>query len=160
MKEQILQWLDQEVFDPEIPVLSVIDMGVVREVEQVDGHWRIHLTPTYTGCPAMDVIGREIKNCLVNHGLEHVEILEVLSPAWTTDWLSEKGREKLEEYGIAPPVNEGKDKRALFVAAPVVKCPRCKSENTLRISQYGSTACKAMYKCNECQEPFDYFKCL
>lgn len=158
-KAQIEQWLN-DVTDPEIPVLTVLDMGVVRDIRIFAEEVVIDITPTYTGCPAMDVIARDIKDRLKKEGLEHVEVREVLSPSWTTDWLTEAGKKKLEEYGIAPPADESGDKRALFGKQPVVRCPQCKSENTVRISQFGSTACKALYQCNDCKEPFDYFKCL
>lgn len=157
--EKIKEFLE-DVTDPEIPVLTVIDMGIIRDVRISGESIEIDITPTYTGCPAMDVIATDIKTRLSKEGLNEVEVKEVLTPTWTTDWLSAEGRKKLEEYGIAPPVNESADKRSLFVSQPVIKCPQCKSENTLRISQFGSTACKALYQCQDCKEPFDYFKCL
>lgn len=149
-----------DVTDPEIPVLTILDMGVVRDVRVFEDAVEVDITPTYTGCPAMDVIARSIVERLEEGGVANVQVKEVLTPAWTTDWLTEEGKRKLEEYGIAPPVDEAKDKRALFVSQPVVRCPQCKSENTIRISQFGSTACKALYQCQDCKEPFDYFKCL
>lgn len=156
--EQIWTYLE-EVFDPEVPVLSVIDLGVVRDVELHDNQWKITITPTYSGCPAMKRIEDDIIEKLNEHEISNVTVELVLSPAWTTDWLSEDGKRKLSEYGIAPPVNEP-DKSVLFADPFVVPCPLCKSENTRLISQFGSTACKAHYQCNECLEPFDYFKCL
>lgn len=147
------------VFDPEIPVLTIRDLGIVRQVETDGNKITVTITPTYSGCPAMDVIEREVRQVLQEAGYE-VEVKTTLSPAWTTDWISEEGRKKMEEYGIAPPVKGSSDKRALFGKAPKVKCPHCKSENTEMVSLFGSTACKAQYKCLDCWEPFDYFKCL
>lgn len=148
----------EDVKDPEIPVLSIIDLGIVRKVEYVDSTWKITITPTYSGCPAMQVIEEEIKIRLSKEGLSSVVINE-LSPAWTTDWISVKGRENLRNYGIAPPENEV-DKSVLFSAPTVVPCPKCKSRSTKMVSIFGSTACKAHYQCLICLEPFDYFKCL
>ncbi len=156
---QIYAWLE-DVTDPEIPVLTVMDMGIVRDVRLSDNGVEVDITPTYTGCPAMDEISVNIVKRLEKEGLSNIEVKEVLTPTWTTDWLTENGKRKLEEYGIAPPVDESSDKRALFGKQPVVRCPNCKSEHTLRISQFGSTACKALYQCQDCKEPFDYFKCL
>ncbi len=156
---EIKDWLE-DVTDPEIPVLTVIDMGIVRDIRVEDDRVEIDITPTYTGCPAMDEISANIKKRLQQEGLENVTVKEVLTPTWTTDWLSAEGRRKLEEYGIAPPTDESADKRALFGKQPVVRCPNCKSENSTRVSQFGSTACKALYQCQDCKEPFDYFKCL
>lgn len=149
----------RSVSDPEIPVLSILDMGVVREVRLLGKEVAVKITPTYSGCPAMDMIAAEIKLALEQAGyLAEVEL--VLSPAWTTDWLTEEGRQKLEEYGIAPPVDESADKLALMGQQRIVTCPQCKSKNTRMVSQFGSTACKALFQCNDCLEPFDYFKCL
>jgi ring-1,2-phenylacetyl-CoA epoxidase subunit PaaD len=158
-KEQV--WaLMEEVFDPEVPVLTIVDLGVVREIEPLENDgWKITITPTYSGCPAMKRIEDDIREKLREHGINHVEVKNVLSPAWTTDWLSENGRRKLQEYGIAPPVDEI-DKSVLFAEPPTVPCPRCLSTHTKMISQFGSTACKAHYQCQDCLEPFDYFKCL
>ncbi|TXI87985.1 MAG: phenylacetate-CoA oxygenase subunit PaaJ [Crocinitomicaceae bacterium] len=155
-KNEIWQLLEQ-VSDPEIPVLTIVDLGIVREVELEDNHCTITITPTYSGCPAMQVIEKGIEELL--EGIISVTVKSTLSPAWTTDWLSENGRNKLREYGIAPPEHEV-DKSVLFAAPTVVPCPLCKSSNTKMVSQFGSTACKAHYQCNECMEPFDYFKCL
>ena len=149
----------EEVFDPEVPVLTIVDLGVLREISEVDGTWMITITPTYSGCPAMKRIEDDIIEKLAEHGIHDVKVENVLSPAWTTDWLSEPGRRKLKEYGIAPPVDEI-DKSVLFADQPIVPCPKCDSKNTKMISQFGSTACKAHYQCQDCQEPFDYFKCL
>ena len=149
----------EEVADPEIPVLSVLDLGVVRSVEILDDAVQVVITPTYSGCPAMKRMEDDIREKLEEKGIENVEVKLVLSPAWTTDWISEEGRNKLREYGIAPPEDEV-DKSVLFAAPVVVPCPLCKSSNTRMVSQFGSTACKAHYQCNDCLEPFDYFKCL
>lgn len=145
--------------DPEVPVLSVLDLGVIRKVElELDSNVLITITPTYSGCPAMDMISVNIKAALQEKGYT-AKIETILAPAWTTDWISEEGREKLRAYGIAPP-EKNSDKNALLdLAERVVECPQCKSQNTKLVSAFGSTACKAMYKCNDCLEPFDYFKC-
>lgn len=157
--ERIWQSLE-DVSDPEVPVLSVIDLGVVRNVK-VDGEKvQVTITPTYSGCPAMNTIASDIKRRLLADGFKEVSIEMQLSPAWTTDWLSEAGKTKLEAYGIAPPVEPTGDIHTLFGKEVTVRCPQCKSNNTKLISQFGSTACKALYQCNDCLEPFDYFKCL
>ncbi|NNE27858.1 MAG: phenylacetate-CoA oxygenase subunit PaaJ [Saprospiraceae bacterium] len=148
-----------ELSDPEIPVLSIMDMGIIRGVEINGDKINIKLTPTYSGCPAMDTIATDIKLALDNLGfITDVDL--VLSPAWSTDWITERGRQKLEEYGIAAPLEESMDKRALLHGERLVKCTRCGSTNTKMISQFGSTACKALFQCDDCLEPFDYFKCL
>ena len=158
-EKEIWQFLE-EVSDPEIPVLSVVDLGVIREVEISENNiCTIVITPTYSGCPAMKLIEQQIIEKLNEKGLTNVHVSLVLSPAWTTDWLTESGRIKLKEYGIAPPEHEV-DKSVLFSKPVIVPCPKCNSENTRMVSQFGSTACKAHYQCNECLEPFDYFKCL
>lgn len=155
----IWQWME-EVFDPEIPVLTVVDLGVVREVALENNQPVITITPTYSGCPAMNMIEEEIKAKLIAEGFDNPQVKTVLHPAWTTDWMSEAGKKKLEEYGIAPPAGGSVDKKDLFGEHDAVRCPQCQSENTHMISQFGSTACKAMYQCDDCLEPFDYFKCL
>ena len=149
----------EEVTDPEVPVLTIVDLGVVRSVSFSNNEYIITITPTYSGCPAMKVIEEDILSSLNEKGISIVKVVLTLAPAWTTDWLSESGRNKLREYGIAPPVNEV-DKSVLFAEPTIVPCPLCKSRNTKMVSQFGSTACKAHYQCNECLEPFDYFKCL
>jgi ring-1,2-phenylacetyl-CoA epoxidase subunit PaaD len=157
-EEKIWQILET-ICDPEIPVLTIIDLGIVRDVRlQVsppggDLEGAIFITPTYTGCPAMDMITMDIKMKLLEHGYKNIKVTPVLSPAWTTDWMSEEGKRKLKEYGIAAP-----DKK-FEIAADGVECPQCNSTNTKLISEFGSTACKALYQCNDCKEPFDYFKC-
>ncbi len=149
----------EEVADPEIPVLTVLDLGVIREAIAKEGKVFIKLTPTYSGCPAMDVISDDLKTAFINHRME-AEVELVLSPAWSTDWMSEAGKVKMEAYGIAAPLEETADKEALLGNKRIVKCTNCGSTNTKLVSQFGSTACKALFQCDDCQEPFDYFKCL
>ncbi|MEO5594199.1 MAG: 1,2-phenylacetyl-CoA epoxidase subunit PaaD [Chitinophagaceae bacterium] len=158
-KQQILALLEQ-VPDPEVPVLSVIDLGIVRDIKIDEDKIEVVITPTYSGCPAMDVISMEIKMILLEHGFKKITVTTILSPAWTTDWMSEAGKEKLRAYGIAPPnpTRPVCDTR-LFAEEEAVQCPHCQSYNTRVVSQFGSTACKALYQCNDCLEPFDYFKC-
>jgi ring-1,2-phenylacetyl-CoA epoxidase subunit PaaD len=143
----------ETVCDPEVPVLSIIDLGIVRAVKIDNEEVEIIITPTYTGCPAMDMIAMNIRLALIENGFSKIKITSILSPAWTTDWMSENGKRKLKEYGIAAP-----DKN-FDIPSDGVECPQCKSTNTKLISQFGSTACKALYQCNDCKEPFDYFKC-
>lgn len=156
--EKILGWLEQ-VSDPEVPVLSILDLGIVRGVA-IDsaGDATITITPTYSGCPAMDVIAMQIRMVLAAHGIKKVNIEQQLSPAWTTDWMTESGKQKLKEYGIAPPQYSSNRKRDLF-EEELVPCPRCNSENTQLISGFGATSCKAQYQCRHCLEPFEHFKC-
>lgn len=146
--------------DPEIPVLSVVDLGVIRHVRRgTDGRLRVGLTPTYSGCPATEMIRAAVRGTLDRHGYPDAEIEEVLSPPWSSDWLSAAGRVKLRQFGIAPPVAPVSSPRRLWQATPVA-CPRCAGADTERISEFGSTPCKAHYRCRQCGEPFDYFKCL
>ncbi|NNC83236.1 MAG: phenylacetate-CoA oxygenase subunit PaaJ [Flavobacteriales bacterium] len=147
------------VHDPEVPVLTVIDLGIMRKVERDGKKILLHISPTYSGCPAMDTISDDLKTAFARNGFEAVVKL-VLSPAWTTDDMSEEGKRKLEEYGIAAPLDESADKAALTGTGNQVPCPRCKSTDTKLVSAFGSTACKALFQCNDCLEPFDYFKCL
>ncbi len=156
VKEDILAILET-ITDPEIPVLSVMDMGIVRDVNVQDDEVRISITPTYTGCPAMDMISMQIRMGLLQHGISKVAIQQVLSPAWTTDWMTPQGKEKLQAYGIAPPVGNSNQTEVLEELQPT--CPQCGSGNTKLLSAFGSTACKALFQCNDCKEPFDYFKC-
>ena len=149
----------EKVYDPEIPVLSILDMGIVRYARIDKGFVNVKITSTYSGCPAMDVLGNDIAESLKKLGYDS-SIELVLTPAWTTDWITEKGRKALEAYGIAPPLNPAADKNALLGKTRIVKCTNCGSKNTYMVSQFGSTACKALFKCDDCQEPFDYFKCL
>lgn len=156
-REQVLAWL-QDVPDPEIPVLSITDLGIVRDVTVGDGV-SVALAPTYSGCPATEVIEKSVIDALHDRGIDDVSIERRLSPPWTTDWISDEGREKLRAYGIAPPPAGGA-KRALLDAGRVIACPRCASEQTALVSEFGSTACKASYRCTACLEPFEYFKCI
>jgi ring-1,2-phenylacetyl-CoA epoxidase subunit PaaD len=146
--------------DPEIPVLSIVDLGVVRHVRWgEEGRLEVGLTPTYTGCPATDVIRASVQRALTRAGFKDVSIQNVLSPPWSSDWISREGRQKLVAFGIAPPAQAVSSPRRLF-GDPLVACPRCGSEDTQRVSEFGSTPCKAHYRCTECLEPFDYFKCI
>lgn len=164
-EEEKIWKLLETVTDPEVPVLTILDLGIVRSVETslLSGNTIkpiITITPTYSGCPAMDVISMNIRMVLLQAGYQQMEIKQVLSPAWTTDWMSEEGKNKLKAYGIAPP----QYKQAVctpdaFQEEEAIPCPQCNSWNTTLVSQFGSTACKALYKCNDCKEPFDYFKC-
>jgi ring-1,2-phenylacetyl-CoA epoxidase subunit PaaD len=147
-----------QVVDPEIPVLTIEDLGVLRDVQVEDGKVEVFITPTYSGCPAMFVIALNIEAALEDAGFGLARITTVLSPAWSTDWLSDAGRAKLKAYGIAPPAGKA-GRRALF-GEEAVACPRCGSAETERISEFGSTACKALWRCRACAEPFDYFKCI
>ncbi len=149
----------EKISDPEIPVLSIMDMGVVRYAQIVDDVAQIKITPTYSGCPAMDVIGDDIIAAFKDKDIK-AEVDLILSPAWTTDWITPRGRKALEEYGIAAPLDEEADKEALLGNKKIVKCPQCGSIHTKMVSQFGSTACKALFQCEDCLEPFDYFKCL
>lgn len=149
----------KQVTDPEIPVLTIQDLGIYQGFEIVDNKIIVKITPTYTGCPAMDMISVNVKSALEDAGYTNVEVKLILSPIWSTDMISEDGLRKLKEYGIAPPVEKTSDKSYLSDEKKVVPCPQCSSKNTEIISQFGSTACKALYKCLDCKEPFDYFKC-
>ena len=166
--EQVWTWLG-EVPDPEIPVISVVDLGIVRDVALIGDECVVTITPTYSGCPAMQVIADAVNEALHARGIDKLRIVTQLSPAWTTDWMSESGKAALKGYGIAPPVQQAIDisglrgglsaiKRGAFVE-PEVACPHCGSKHTQLTSQFGSTPCKALYKCLDCREPFDYFKC-
>jgi ring-1,2-phenylacetyl-CoA epoxidase subunit PaaD len=149
------------VEDPEVPALSVVDLGIVRDVRMLeDGRAEVVITPTYSGCPAMDLIRIRIRMELIQGGFIEPRITTVLSPAWTTDWMSEKGKEKLKAYGIAPPLPLQQVCRVdMFRRDEAVPCPRCRSYHTTLVSEFGSTPCKALYRCEDCREPFDYFKC-
>jgi ring-1,2-phenylacetyl-CoA epoxidase subunit PaaD len=146
----------QTVMDPEIPIVSVCDLGIVRDVDEEE----VIITPTYSGCPATEMIGLDIRMALDKAGFDDVKVRTSTSPPWTTDWITPKGREKLIEAGIAPPVQSSGSKQGLFSDKPNIPCPLCQSTNTILVSQFGSTACKALYKCGDCLEPFDYFKCI
>lgn len=149
----------QTVKDPEIPVLSIVDLGIVRAVKFEDESDKIEvvITPTYSGCPAMDVISMSIRMEFMNKGYTSIKISQQLSPPWTTDWMTDEGKQKLKEYGIAPPVNKVLDSQHLQNLC--VPCPQCNSYDTHLVSEFGSTACKALFQCDDCKEPFDYFKC-
>ncbi len=156
-REKIYDWL-RDVPDPEIPVLSITDLGIVRDIS-IGKDIVVALSPTYTGCPATEFIAQSVLAELKRRGLEHVSIKQSLAPPWTTDWITDAGRDKLRKYGIAPPAR-GASKRALLDAKRVIACPRCASQNTELVSEFGSTACKAAYRCTACLEPFEYFKCI
>jgi ring-1,2-phenylacetyl-CoA epoxidase subunit PaaD len=150
----------EQVNDPEVPVLTVMDLGIIRDIKLNEEEVETIITPTYSGCPAMNRIEWDIRIILVQHGFTNVKVTTVLSPAWTTDWMTVNGKQKLKAFGIAPPnaVHSVCDTK-LFAAQEAIQCPRCNSFNTRLVSQFGSTACKALYQCNDCSEPFDYFKC-
>jgi ring-1,2-phenylacetyl-CoA epoxidase subunit PaaD len=159
-KEIVLEWL-KEVPDPEIPVISIVELGVVRAIELNEDGLVIRLTPTYSGCPAMKQMEQEVMTKLKEKGIEHASIQLQYAPPWTTDWITEEAKEKLRQYGIAPPEHSTINKSILLGQQErLVLCPQCRSSNTVMISQFGSTACKALYKCKDCLEPFDYFKCI
>jgi ring-1,2-phenylacetyl-CoA epoxidase subunit PaaD len=147
--ETVWGWLD-DVPDPEIPVISLTDLGIIRDVQWQDDTLEVTVTPTYSGCPATTIINLDIETALRGHGIEKLALKRQLSPAWTSDWMTDSGRAKLEGYGIAPPQPAGGPQH----------CPRCKSTHVEKISQFGSTPCKAQWRCTECLEPFDYFKCI
>ena len=157
--EKQIWYILEEVKDPEIPVLSVIDLGIVRSVETINDKIEIAITPTYSGCPAMDVIAMDIRLKLIEKGYRNVSIQQQLSPAWTTDWMSEEGKKKLNAFGIAPPNPKQQFCTSEMFQQEAVQCPRCNSYHTELISQFGSTACKSMYRCLDCKEAFDHFKC-
>lgn len=147
--EQVWDWLDT-IPDPEIPAITLTDLGIIRDVGWDGDTCVVTVTPTYSGCPATSLINMEIEAALRAQGLEEIRLTRQLSPAWTTDWMSDRGREKLEKYGIAPPQPAGEPD----------KCPNCASSNVEKLSQFGSTPCKAQWRCKDCLEPFDYFKCI
>jgi len=159
--DQVMAWL-AEIEDPEIPAISIVDLGIVRGVrwsgDTEGGEWVVTITPTYSGCPAMDTIRADIVDTCARHGWHDVEVRTVLSPAWTTDWMTEGGKRKLREYGIAPPEPRGANRPVLVQLS--VRCPQCGSPDTREVSRFGSTACKALHVCNTCREPFDRFKAI
>ena len=159
-REQIFEWLG-EVTDPEVPVLTILDLGIVRDVQLSPGggEVKVSITPTYSGCPAMDAIGMNIRLALSGHGIKKVNVDLQLQPAWTTDWMTEEGKTKLKEYGIAPPGRLTKNRPLALFEEEEVPCPRCDSINTKLVSNFGATSCKAAYVCNSCHEPFEHFKC-
>lgn len=149
------------VCDPEVPVLTIADLGVLRDVRVADdGRVEVLITPTYSGCPAMNVIALDVEMALLKVDIADARVRTVLSPAWTTDWMSDEGREKLRAYGIAPPVGEASTGRRALFGIEAVRCPLCGSGDTEQLAEFGSTACKALWRCRTCREPFDYFKCI
>ena len=159
-KDKIWKLLE-EIPDPEIPVLTIHDLGIVRKIDEINNEIIVTITPTYSGCPAMNQFEADIITTLNKQGYDKVSIVTTYDPPWTTDWLSEEAKKKLQDYGIAPPEQKTTDKNALLVDdRKSVTCPQCKSTNSKMISQFGSTACKSLYQCNDCMEPFDYFKCI
>ncbi len=156
--QQVWEWLES-VPDPEIPVLSVVDLGIVRRVTALTDGVEVEVAPTYSGCPATEVIEKSIVDSLVDRGVGKVILKRVLSPPWTTAWITDKGREKLRAYGIAPPA-DGASKGAMIGSMKAIACPRCNATTTSLVSEFGSTPCKASYKCDDCLESFEYFKCI
>ncbi|MCH8072638.1 MAG: phenylacetate-CoA oxygenase subunit PaaJ [Proteobacteria bacterium] len=156
--QQVWEWLEA-VPDPEIPVLSVIDLGIVRRVTALSDGVEVEVAPTYSGCPATEVIEKSIVDSLLDRGVGNVVLKRVLSPPWTTAWITDGGREKLRAYGIAPPADDV-SKRAMLGSMKPLACPRCGATTTSLVSEFGSTPCKASYKCDDCLEPFEYFKCI
>jgi len=147
--------------DPEVPALSVLDLGIVRDIRPTEAGCEVDLTPTYTGCPATERIERDVREALEELvGAGNVHLRTVLDPPWTTDWISEEGRRKLADYGIAPPPRRSSDKRSLLGLHQPLACSKCRSTHTERISAFGSTACKALHRCLDCAEPFEAFKCI
>lgn len=159
-KEHILSILS-EIPDPEIPVITIVELGVIRDIDITDNSSiSLKITPTYSGCPAMKQIEDDVRKKLSENGFTTIIINTIFSPPWTTDWITLEAKEKLRKYGIAPPEHSTEDKSCLTGKIKSIGCPRCKSQNTKLISQFGSTACKALYQCQNCLEPFDYFKCI
>lgn len=158
-EHEITQLLD-EIPDPEIPVISIRELGILQGIKLENGICTVTIIPTYTGCPAMKMIENQIKEALTGKGLREIVVKLEYSPTWTTDMISDSAKEKLRAYGIAPPLHSSVDKGILLGKAKTIKCPQCGSTHTEMISQFGSTACKALYKCLDCKEPFDYFKCI
>lgn len=154
---EAVEKLIADIPDPEIPVITIKDLGMLRGVEFIEGDYVITITPTYTACPAMKMIEDQIREKLAEHGITNTRVTLSYYPAWTTDWMSEETRQKLKDYGIAPPLHSSCNK--IFISADNIPCPQCDSADSTVISRFGSTACKAMYQCNSCREPFEYFKC-
>lgn len=166
IKEEEQVYINEKLFpvleaipDPEIPVISIIDLGIVRDARLNGNVAEVKLTPTYSGCPATDMIAFDVGMALKEAGFEP-DVQTVIDPPWTTDWITEKGRKALEDYGIAPPADPTADRRALTGETHIIKCTNCGSTHTKMVSQFGSTACKALFQCQDCGEPFDYFKCM
>jgi ring-1,2-phenylacetyl-CoA epoxidase subunit PaaD len=161
-EKDTIQEILNTIPDPEVPVLTITDLGIVREINIISPQKSVEvkITPTYSGCPAMDTIAMNIRLSLLRSGYKDVIITKVLSPAWTTDWMTDNGKQKLKSYGIAPPgASSQNDASLLFAEEAKAQCPLCNSMNTALVSEFGSTACKSMYRCNDCGEPFDHFKC-
>lgn len=156
--DQALEVLET-VHDPEIPVLTISDLGILRRVEATPDGVRVVISPTYSGCPAMDTIEKDVRSAMKDADIP-AEVKTEVNPPWTTDWITERGRQRMLKYGIAPPDGKSSDKRSLLGLDPAVACPQCRSNNTRMLSAFGSTACKALYRCDDCMETFDYFKCL
>lgn len=157
-REQVAKWLES-VSDPEIPVMTIKDMGILRDFELIDDESiKVIITPTYSGCPAMDLISMNIRMAMLGHGFRNIEIISQLDPAWTTDWITPEGLIKMKNFGIAPPIRKANTSKGLFEEEEV-PCVRCGSHHTELISQYGATSCKSMYRCLDCREPFEHFKC-
>lgn len=157
-QQRVYEWL-ASVTDPEVPVLTILDLGIVRDVQLNGEEVTVFITPTYSGCPAMDVIGINIRMALLSRGFKKVNIEMQLSPAWTTDWMTEDGKRKLKEYGIAPPVRKATDNPLALFEEDNILCPRCNSTHTELVSRTGPTSCKSLYRCLDCKEPFEHFKC-
>lgn len=157
-RTELISFLSQ-IPDPEIPVINIYEMGIIRDVTFEDDVCKVTITPTYTGCPAMKLIEDQIKETLNGQGITKVEVAMVYKPAWTTDWMTAETKEKLRKYGISPPVNSSCNKIVTSLQH-AIHCPICNSQNTTLISKFGSTACKSLYRCNSCKEPFEYFKCI
>jgi ring-1,2-phenylacetyl-CoA epoxidase subunit PaaD len=157
-EEQIYEWLES-VTDPEIPNVSIRDMGILQSVHIIDEQSvQVVITPTYSGCPAMDMISMQVRMVLMGHGVKNVDVVLKLSPAWTTDWITAEGKQKMLAYGIAPPKRRASEALGLF-EEDRVPCPKCNSEHTELVSRFGATSCKALYRCLDCKEPFEHFKC-
>jgi ring-1,2-phenylacetyl-CoA epoxidase subunit PaaD len=159
-RHDVLWQLLGTIPDPEIPVLSLVDLGIIRDLDASESQTRIGVAPTYSGCPATDVIRDNILQTLQAHGYPNIVIEQRLAPPWSSDWISAAGREKLRRYGIAPPAESTHSKRGLLAPELEIACPRCSSLTTHKVSEFGSTPCKASYKCKSCLEPFEYFKCI
>ena len=155
-KDDIFRMLSA-IPDPEIPVVNIFEMGMLRDVVLDDSGYEVILTPTYTGCPAMGMIEADILATLAHNGVKGARVKMVMDPAWTTDWMSGVAKDKLRTYGIAPPLHSSCNHDVF--GHNIIKCPRCQSDDTVMLSRFGATACKALYKCNDCKEPFEYFKC-
>lgn len=157
-ESQIYEWLES-VTDPEIPNVSIKEMGILQSVQLVDEQTvKVVITPTYSGCPAMDMISMQVRMVLMGHGITNVQVVLQLNPAWTTDWITEEGKLKMLAYGIAPPKRRSTSVLGLF-EEDNIPCPKCNSEHTEMVSRFGATSCKALYRCLDCKEPFEHFKC-